>query len=314
MSNMASTVKCLHPRHNEAFPYMETFVRAWENVGGGVQSDINIPARVRGLIGHMGLDCKLWNRGTRLLCLGSGRIESVAWPWCYWNEIVPVMWDVWPAYVEPLCRFVKANKVRLMFCTSRQQARLLQSKNPQVRVEWMPEGIDLTLYPCGEPLSKRLVDVLEYGRRHDSTHLDILKVFKMSGHVLWYQKGREHQFGDFASLTSAIRNSRISICFPQCDTNPQKAGNVETLTQRYWECMLSGTLIAGRAPQELVDLCGYNPVIELGTNPGETMVEILRHIECWQELADKNRQTALRVASWDRRMSAILQALEVEEI
>ena len=32
----------------------------------------------------------------------------------------------------------------------------------------------------------------------------------------------------------------MMVCFPQCDTNPMKAGNLETLTQRYWEAMLSG--------------------------------------------------------------------------
>ena len=44
---------------------------------------------------------------------------------------------------------------------------------------------------------------------------------------------------------------------------PELAGDIETLTQRYWECMLSRIVMLGHAPQELIDLIGYNPVIEI---------------------------------------------------
>ena len=45
--------------------------------------------------------------------------------------------------------------------------------------------------------------------------------------------------------------------------SPDIAQGVETLTQRYWETMLSRTVIVGHAPKELIDICGYNPVLEL---------------------------------------------------
>ncbi len=89
------------------------------------------------------------------------------------------------------------------------------------------------------------------------------------------------------------------------------AGDVETLTQRYWECMLSGTLIVGHAPKELVDLLGYNPVIELETDEdiGNRFSQILDNISSYQELADKNLAAARENASWDTRMTRILQQL-----
>ena len=46
-------------------------------------------------------------------------------------------------------------------------------------------------------------------------------------------------------------------------TQPEVAGDIETLTQRYWECMFSRMVMVGHAPQELIDFIGYNPVIEL---------------------------------------------------
>ena len=58
------------------------------------------------------------------------------------------------------------------------------------------------------------------------------------------------------------------------------AGKIETLTQRYWECMLSRCLIVGRAPFELINLIGYNPVIEVEWgNESEQLLRILNNIE-----------------------------------
>ena len=54
---------------------------------------------------------------------------------------------------------------------------------------------------------------------------------------------------------------KIVVSFPQNITNPKKAGDIETLTQRYWESMLSRNIIVGQAPEELIELIGYNPVI-----------------------------------------------------
>lgn len=100
------------------------------------------------------------------------------------------------------------------------------------------------------------------------------------------------------------------ICFTQCDTNPNKAGNLETLTQRYWEAMLSGCLIIGRAPQELIDLIGYNPVIDVDWDtPEEQLSLILKNIDTYQELVDKNVIVAKKYGSWDCRMPLLKKYL-----
>lgn len=75
--------------------------------------------------------------------------------------------------------------------------------------------------------------------------------------------------------------------------------------------MLSGTLIVGHAPKELVDLLGYNPVIELETDEdiGSRLSQILDNISSYQELADKNLAAAWENASWDTRMTCLLPQL-----
>ena len=96
------------------------------------------------------------------------------------------------------------------------------------------------------------------------------------------------------------------MCYPRCDTQPDKAGDIETLTQRYWEAMLSRIVIVGRAPKELTDLIGYNPVIEIGKdNQQNRIIEILDNIDNYQSIVDKNRRTAIDLGGWDLRIKEI---------
>ena len=91
---------------------------------------------------------------------------------------------------------------------------------------------------------------------------------------------------------------------------PDETGGIETLTQRYWEAMLTRSIIVGRAPEELIDLIGYNPVIDLDRqNPIEQIENILLHIEDFQPLVDKNRETALQMGDWKKRMREVAEWL-----
>lgn len=69
--------------------------------------------------------------------------------------------------------------------------------------------------------------------------------------------------------------------------------------------------MSGHAPKELVDLLGYNPVIELETDEdiGSRLSQILDNISSYQELADKNLAVARENASWDTRMTRLLPQL-----
>lgn len=70
--------------------------------------------------------------------------------------------------------------------------------------------------------------------------------------------------------------------------------------------MLSRIVIVGRAPKELIDLIGYNPVIEISNeNQQNKIIEILDNIDDYQSLVDKNRETALKLGDWDLRIELI---------
>ena len=115
---------------------------------------------------------------------------------------------------------------------------------------------------------------------------------------------------DKESYIEELCNAQVTVTFPRCDLMPEETGDIETLTQRYWEAMLTRSVIVGRAPKELIDLIGYNPVIDLNKkNPIEHIEDILGHIEDYQPLVDRNRQTALEKGCWKQRMKDVIQWL-----
>ena len=70
--------------------------------------------------------------------------------------------------------------------------------------------------------------------------------------------------------------------------------------------MLSRVIIIGKAPKELVDILGYNPVISLDReNFANQVKDILEHVEDYQDLVDKNREMALKLGDWKERAKAI---------
>ena len=94
-------------------------------------------------------------------------------------------------------------------------------------------------------------------------------------------------------------------------TQPEVAVDIETLTQRYWECMFSRMVMVGHAPQELVDFIGYNPVVELrgDISAEELIADVLEQIDDYQPLVDRNRETAERLGSWKVRMKWLMEEL-----
>ena len=78
--------------------------------------------------------------------------------------------------------------------------------------------------------------------------------------------------------------------------------------------MFSRMVMVGHAPQELVDFIGYNPVVELRDDMSaeDLIADVLEHIEDYQSLVDKNRETAESLGSWDVRMKWLMDKICVE--
>ena len=229
-------------------------------------------------------------------------------------EIVPMFWDCWPGYFDMVCQWLGRHRVQTAIFSSRQTAELIAKALPDINILWCPEAVDASCYDKGKPLADREIDLLEFGRSNEKViQADVLKQATVAGkairHVCTRQNGKFIYTNE--QLYQAMGDAKVTITLPRSMTDPATAGNIETLTQRYWECMFSRMVMVGHAPQELVGFIGYNPVIELqdDMSAAEQIVNVLEHIDDYQELVDKNLETAQRLGSWDIRMQWLIGQL-----
>ena len=247
---------------------------------------------------------------------GSSMIDK-AFPYYGRYEIVPMLWDVWPYSWKRMFDSLKILDVKVVLVSSKQVTDLINSKSA-VKAFWIPEGIDETHYLSGKPLTERGIDVFEMGRQMPRYHsvLQSMRHKHLLKDVLTSNIRKDGTLDNKRVKYSneevyrIMADTKVMTCFPQIDTNPGRAGEIETLTQRYWESMLSRCMMVGRAPKELIDLVGYNPVVEVDwESPEEQLVNILAHINDYQQLVDRNRKTALEFAPWRKRMPMIKRIL-----
>ncbi|MCQ2246333.1 MAG: hypothetical protein MJZ69_06035 [Bacteroidaceae bacterium] len=231
----------------------------------------------------------------------------------YYNyEIVPMVWDIWPPSYQPLVNDIKRFNIKTILVTVKSVAERLK-EDTGINVLWVPEGIEACIYGKGLDLAKRPNDVFDMGRRHDKYH-KILDALECKGVIHGLKTSnsmsKTNAWLPFEEILETIASCKVMICFPRCDTNPRAAG-VETLTQRYWEAMLCRCVIVGRAPKELIDLYGYNPVVDVDwSNPENQILEILTNISDYQPLVEKNYEMAQKIADWKYRIPMIKDFLQ----
>ena len=222
-------------------------------------------------------------------------------------EIIPLIWDCQPCLSNRISAWFKKHDVRTAIFTSKQNAERIQKRFPNMNILVITEGIDISKYHAGKELSERNIDVLEFGRSNKK----VLKVALPNGIRHICTKVQDRFIFSDEELFNVMGNAKVSIALPRCDTDPAIAAGVETLTQRYWENMLSRIVMVGRAPKELTDYIGYNPVIELDKDhTNEQIMHIITHIEDYQDMVNKNRETALNMGDWTLRMRDVMKFLK----
>jgi hypothetical protein len=240
-----------------------------------------------------------------------GFSESKTFPFSCWNEMVPYCFDCWPSRYERWLSFFKRQRVRIAFFAARQSAQYFAETLPSMKSIWLPEATDPTEYRRSKSLMERDIDVLELGRKYDRFHIRIREPLAEArrSHLFERVKGRII-FPDKDGLVDGFARSKISVCFPASQTHPDWSGPVETVTHRYFQSMASKCLILGHAPQELRDLFGYNPVIEVEEgNEFEQIQSLLKNLSSFQGLVDRNYERLLEVGTWDSRVTTVIDTL-----
>lgn len=219
------------------------------------------------------------------------------------------LFDAWPHYHDKINEFTRLYKIRTVFVTSSQVAERLK-KWDGCTVHWMPEGIDPSGYHFYDYRYKN-IDILEFGRKYPPYHHAIRDFLAKHGKIHLYEKKEgDLVFPTRTSFIDGLARSKISICFPSNITHPERAENIETITIRYLQSMLSKCLIVGHAPLEMVRLFGYNPVVEMDdNNPCAQLVELLKDHDNFIPLIERNYHEVHKNHTWERRWEEMKRLL-----
>lgn len=292
----------------KSYPYL-----AWKELGLPIARSVYPPRFLHSLVYKCELPCFRQNKEARLRFVSGYSILFDTFPDYALYEVIPLIWDCWPRNVPMVEKFFTKHNVKTAIFTSSQTADLFRIKYPEMNILTITEGVKVELYHKGKELKDRSIDILEVGRAWVNFFKTPLP--KSIKHIKTGNMSRAFKTDE--EFRKGIADAKVTINVPRCDVDKKTAGDIETLTQRYWECMLSRVVMVGRAPRELVDLIGYDPVISFKNNTNvcdvdatEQVNDILSNIEDYQILVDKNYETAIKMAPWSLRVNQIVEFLK----
>ncbi|MBA4311485.1 MAG: hypothetical protein C0417_02535 [Chlorobiaceae bacterium] len=220
------------------------------------------------------------------------------------------LFDAWPNTHERLKDIVKYWNINHVFLSSSQAVEQLCSASHKCNYSWIPEGINPDLY-MSYSYNDKNIDVVQVGRKYETHHRLIVEPLEKERKVYLYEKVKgEIIFPGRGKFIEGIARAKISICVPSSITHPVRAGGIETMTIRYLQSMVSKCLLLGHAPQEMIRLFGYNPVIEIDSqDPVKQIFFLLEHIKDYIPLIEKNYKTVVEHHTWRHRWESISNVL-----
>ena len=296
---------------------------AWKNMGGKIKSS-HYPIRLFHFLAYK-FDfpsIRFNKQQARLRFVEVQSLTFDTFPDYIFYEIIPFVWDCWPCLDNRMISWLQKHQVRTAIFTSEQAAERIKQRIPSMNILVITEGINTSIYNKGKALNERNIDLIEIGRSNRCVYNpDGLKNIK---HVCTSSLNKRLTDQE---LFDMMADSKIIITLPKCDTDAQIGNGQETLTQRYWEAMLSRCVMIGHAPKELIDLIGYNPTLELdgftshrgmkgytiehldNHTINKQISNVLSNISSYQELVNKNYMVALEMAPWTLRIKHIQEWL-----
>ena len=305
--------------------YMHQFVEVFKTNGIPSKREISVTYKYKlssifVRVVQLLYNIRLYKKSKKTALIVTSRGENLLYnstPYYLKYEIIPMLWDVWPYSWNHIEKTIKVLKIKTVLVTVKFYAERLISEFG-INAIWIPEGIEIKNYIKGKNLIERKFDICELGRQNEPFHQVIHSLHEkgcVHGFLCTHfdDKGKvsKYAFETNEEMYEKLPQTKIMVNFPKSVTHPKEAGSIETLTQRYWEAMLCRCLIIGKAPKELIELTGYNPVIEIDWNhPEEQLKSIITHIDDYQELVDKNYAFAIKNASWESRIPMIKEEMK----
>lgn len=233
------------------------------------------------------------------------------YPYVITSPLVTFSFDCWPYLYDGWHNLFHRNKPRIAFISAKKSVLEMRRRLPEIDFRWLPEALDPTGFDGSIPLAERPIDVLEIGRSYQDYHETIREPLSLKGYRHDYPQKNSGAMLSYQDAVRAYATSKVVVCFPKSITAPEQAGGVETTTFRYFECMFSKALMIGHCPSELIDILGYNPVIEadMSNPPEQLMKEVLCKIGEYQAFVDKNYASAVSRWTVDHQASLIFNAM-----
>lgn len=220
------------------------------------------------------------------------------------------IFDAWPSNHKIIIKYLNHFKVKNAFFTSSQATRIIQEDVIDTVCHWIPEGVLPESYKS-LPYQDKTIDVLALGRKYDAYHTKIVGCLELSKRIYLFEKKKGNIiFPTRDGFIDGLAKSKISICVPSSITHPERSGDIEVITQRYLQSMVSKCIILGHAPKELIELFGYNPVIEIDyRDPENQILEILDNYSDYHSLVEKNYEMVLKNHTWQNRWNSMKKIL-----
>jgi hypothetical protein len=204
-------------------------------------------------------------------------------------------------------------KINIAFISIKKAAEYFNSlKIPDFTAYWIPEAVTCARYRWRDYAEKD-IDFLQYGRRWEWLHEQLLPFCKTKDLNYQYPRDKDHhksQFRDRQALLDALSKAKIVICVPKTITHPV-IHDLSTLTTRYFECMASKCLILGHAPADLIDLFGYNPVVDVDySDPAGQLKHLMDQYIEFVPLIEKNYRVTQEGHQWKNRVTEMMEIID----
>lgn len=224
------------------------------------------------------------------------------------------MFDPWPSANKLNENAIISYKINIAFVSAKQPANYFNTLKIQgFKAYWIPEGVNSKKYLYNN-FEDKTIDIIQYGRQWGWLHNKIHPLLEEKN--IKYEFSTEDNYKDSKfkkrdELIRALAKTKIAVCVPRQITHPHHVGNLSTLTTRYFECMSSKCLIWGTAPEELIELFGYNPVIEINMdNPKEQLLDLITNFNAYIPLIEKNYSNVIQNHQWTNRIDDMQKIID----
>jgi hypothetical protein len=211
------------------------------------------------------------------------------------------MFDAWPRFHRSMAVFLDLFNVKAVFFSSREVNRLYQLNTQSAcKSYWIPEGIRSEEYQF---TTAKSIDVLEFGRKYQRYHdLIVGRLADNNKKHVYLKENESILYESKKDFVYALGDSKISICIPSNITHPERSEEISTMTLRYLQCMASKCLIVGILPDEMEEVFGYIPMIQIDFDrPEQQLLDILNNYSDYAQLIEKNYQEVLMHHQWSHR-------------